>query len=80
MTEYQKGKEWMRGAISAILDKVVLYFIICGVLSLLYNSLGWGTDNSDQSGWKRSGMRIYTDYKTNIQYLATSNGGLIERK
>lgn len=79
MTEYERGKEWMRGAISAILDKVVLYIVIVMALTLLYNAFGWGTDDSDESGWKRSGMRIYTDYKTGIEYLASPKGGLIKR-
>ena len=77
--DYYRGKEWMKGAITAILNRLVLYFIIVGVLALFYCAFGIGMDDSDLNGWKRSGMRIYTDYKSGIEYLATSQGGLIKR-
>ncbi len=40
--------------------------------------LGMGKDDSD-SGSKRSGMMVMTDYKTGVQYLMSPLGGLTPR-
>lgn len=36
-------------------------------------------DDSDRADGKRSGMNIRTDYKTGVQYLETSRGGITPR-
>ena len=36
-------------------------------------------DDSDVSRWKRSGMRVYTDNLTGIQYLSVPGGGITPR-
>lgn len=41
--------------------------IIC-VIQLLYSWLA-PTDSTDKSKWNRSGLVIYTDAKTGVQYL-----------
>lgn len=36
-------------------------------------------DDSDLDADHRSGLRVYTDYKTGIQYLGQRSGGLVPR-
>jgi hypothetical protein len=36
-------------------------------------------DDSDLDADHRSGLRVYTDYKTGIQYLGQITGGLVPR-
>lgn len=38
-----------------------------------------GMDDSGFSNTKRSDMKVYTDYKTGVQYVGTQNGGLSVR-
>jgi hypothetical protein len=49
-----------------------------GVIAAL-NFLGIGIDDTDYSGWNRSGMVLHTDAKTGLQYLSTKSGNLIPR-
>ena len=53
----------------------LFWFILCG---LLINFFGYGTDETDQSGWRRSGFELLTDYGTGKQYLY-KDGVIIER-
>lgn len=46
---------------------------------VIANTLSLGTDDSDLSGWRRSGLVIHTDYKTGLQYLRAPDGGLTPR-
>lgn len=39
---------------------------------LAANAFGLGVDDTDASGWKRSGLRLYVGHKTGVQYV--SNG------
>jgi len=54
------------------------------VLVFLFNvgrwCFGWGMDDSNKSGWERSGFTIMTDNKTGIQYLSDGKGGLVRRE
>lgn len=36
-------------------------------------------DDSDLNPEHRSGMKVFTDYKTGLQYLASPYGGIIQR-
>lgn len=37
------------------------------------------TDDTDKSFFKRSGVHLYTDYKTGLQYLGDVKGGITPR-
>lgn len=37
------------------------------------------TDDSDLSRFKRSGLKLHTDYKTGCQYFSSSRGGVYPR-
>ncbi|WP_319568247.1 DUF6440 family protein [Cohaesibacter marisflavi] len=37
------------------------------------------TKSDDSNGAKKSGMTVYTDYKTGCQYLGTWSGGITPR-
>lgn len=47
--------------------------------TLVRGFTGFDIDDSDKSGWKRSGARIVTDYKTGLQYFAAQGGGITPR-
>jgi len=67
------GKKLTMGAIG-VMGKCLLIFILLMVsLSLLRNIMYWGVDNSDASSWQRSGLRIYTDHLTRVQYVSDGN-------
>lgn len=53
----------------------VAYILLCGLLVvILLNICGCiKTDDSDIDKWNRSGLRIYTDNKTGVQYLRAGN-------
>jgi len=48
-------------------NSLIIVLVIVWIASL------FSTDDTDKSGWKRSGMQLYTDHKTGCQYLS---GGL----
>ena len=49
------------------------------VYNIIRVSFSLGLDDSDLSTTKRSGMAVYTDYKTGVQYMSTQFGGLCVR-
>ena len=51
---------------------ILVLWAVCGVFNI-------GTDDSDISGWKRSGFKIMTDARTGLQYLSDGRGGLTLR-
>lgn len=54
--------------------------IVIGVSLLWLLHFGFKTDSTDNSRWNRSGLAIYTDAKTGLQYLSSSPfGGLTPR-
>lgn len=58
---------------------LVIFMIIAFILNIARRAFGLGLDDSDLSSSKRSGLVIYTDYKTGVQYVATQKGGLTVR-
>jgi hypothetical protein len=74
------GKNLMEGALTAIAWSALRIVCYAVITYLICNWAGWGTDDSDISGWNRSGFKVMTDHKTGIQYLSDGHGGLIERK
>lgn len=57
--------------------RLCMTFFIGMVLGMILVSLQ--TDDSDKSFFKRSGMRIFTDYKTGKQYVGGAWGGVYPR-
>lgn len=47
---------------------------IAGIFIALLIISFFQTDDTDKSLFKRSGMVLYTDYKTGLQYLGTGSG------
>lgn len=56
----------------------VLFLILYGFISLV-SLIITPIDNSDKSFFKRSDLKIHTDYKTGCQYLSTFWGGITPR-
>lgn len=76
MKKYEKiGYEVAKGVTkylcSALIVTLLFWFLLC--------CFDFGTDETDANGFKRSGLRLYTDYGTGKQYLGDGNGGFIER-
>jgi hypothetical protein len=53
--------------------------IAIAISCIATNLFGIGTDDSDLDKSHRSGVRVVTDYKTGLQYLETSKGGITPR-
>ena len=62
-----------------LVDIALILLIIFVFLNLSRNYFGWGLDDSDENGWKRSGLIVHKDYKTGVEYLSDGKGGLVRR-
>jgi hypothetical protein len=65
------GRELARGIFSYALAMVIVYLIAMGMWWIVSTFFGIGMDDSDLNSRHRSGMEVYTDYKTGVQYLGT---------
>ena len=67
-----------------VLYQIMIFLIIGTIISFgitaVRDHFNMGLDPSDESGWKRSRMKVLTDYKTGIEYLSDGNGGLVVRQ
>lgn len=66
------------GFVSSAGKSIILILILVGVISLVSSLLGIGVDDTDRDAWHRSGMSLYTDYGTGVQYLS-AGGALTPR-
>ena len=64
--------EWAKVAI-------VVWLVVGIGVPIIKNIFSVGVDDTDADAWNRSGMRVYTDAKTGVQYLGTARGGLTVR-
>ena len=72
------GYQFAVGFCNRVIDVVFVILVLALIATAVTNWMNWNVDSTDMSGWKRSGMTLYTDYGTGIQYL--SNGtGIVER-
>jgi len=74
------GRDLVRGAVDYLATLAAYIFLGACAIQALANFLDWGVDDTDQDGWRRSGLKVHTDAKTGIQYLSDGNGGLIRRE
>ena len=58
---------------------IVVWLVVGIGVPIIKNVFSIGVDGTDTDAWNRSGMRVYTDAKTGVQYLGTRNGGLAVR-
>ena len=58
---------------------ILFIFVAFLIISLIFNALDVGIDETDKDGFNRSGFELLTDYGTGKQYLH-KNGSIIERK
>lgn len=61
--------------------KLIFFAWVIGSIggAVIKNAFSIGVDDTDASSLGRSGMKIYTDPKTGVQYLGTRGGGLAVR-
>jgi len=65
----RKGKALAEGALQTIGKWLVIGYFVIAAYGIMANAFGWGVDNSDADNWHRSGLRIYTDHLTGVQYV-----------
>lgn len=75
----QIGYELAKGAMNFICRLIAILIILIGLLSFARLVFGWGVDSTDRNTWRRSGLTLYTDYGTGVQYLSDGKGGLVRR-
>ena len=80
LTEFEKRASYViRIAImSALMTLALLWFVSAIGMSML----GWATtdrDDTDPRSGGRSGIVLYTDCLTGLQYLSAKNGGMTPR-
>lgn len=68
------------GVIDALVVLAVFTVIILTIGTLFLNLIGYNVNDCDLDKWKRCKMEILTDYKTGVQYLSDSKGGLVKRE
>lgn len=67
-------------ALVAFTKWLAMWYVIGMIINfLIINLFGYGTDDSDLDKSHRSGVKVITDYKTGLQYLETSKGGITPR-
>ncbi len=74
-----KGYETTLGVIKAVFEVITMLIVIFGIITVILNTFSLKVDDTDFSGWKRSGLSLHTDAKTGLQYLSHRNGALIPR-
>ena len=58
----------------------IVAWVVAGIgVPIIKNIFSVGVDDTDADAWNRSGMRVYTDHKTGVQYLGARSGGLAVR-
>lgn len=67
------GYNFAKGFIHCLVQTGLILCAAVIAFSLLRNIGGIGTDDSDWSPWDRSGLTIYTDAKTGVQYLGVGD-------
>lgn len=70
----EQGYHLAKGGIKYLLEVSLLLLALGIGATLLANLFSIGLNSSDYSGWNRSGLRIYTDHKTGVQYIGNSKG------
>ena len=70
------GRDFGYGLISAASWTITICWIVVAAWTHFFPA---AFDDSDLDKDTRSGVSIVTDYKTGLQYLATPNGGIVQR-
>jgi len=79
MNTIEIGYYLAKGATKYIGEILLILIVVLVIWNLARYVFDIGVDDSDLSSSKRSGLTIYTDYKTGVQYVGTQNGGLSVR-
>ena len=74
------GYNFAKGAVTYLCRCFLYVVAVLFLAHLARNYFAWGIDDSDFSGWKRSGLQLHTDAKTGIQYFSDGKGGLCRRE
>ena len=64
------GFECVKGGVRYLVNCATTILIVLVIYGFLRGITGIGMDDSDSSSWNRSGLKIYTDYKTGVQYVS----------
>ena len=72
--EGRRGYEFFNGALLCFCIWSATLILVGLVFWFLFCLTGIGTDDSDKNGWTRSGLAIYTDHRTGVQYVGNDDG------
>ena len=75
---YVFGRELANGLFSYVIALFLVYLIVSGMWWTTKHFFGVGLNDSDLNSRYRSGMQVYVDHKTGVQYLGV-DGALIVR-
>jgi hypothetical protein len=74
------GQYFTKGVFHEVGTLCMWVIIAIAAISIFRHAFGLGIDDTDKNRWNRSGLRVYTDHKTGLQYLSDGKGGLILRQ
>jgi hypothetical protein len=73
------GQNFAKGVMHETGTLLLCIAIVIIVTNLFYKIFEVGVDDTDKSTWKRSGLKLFTDYKTGIQYISDGKGSMTVR-
>jgi len=68
------GHDFTQGCIGYLVRLAAIFLLITTVIYFCIQITGSMTDDSDDGAWNRSGLAIYTDHLTGVQYVGNANG------
>lgn len=65
--------------IKYLINTLAILYLVVAAINWGVSKTDWGRDDSDHPTGERSGLKVYTDHKTGVQYLSTPSGALTPR-
>lgn len=77
---HEKKGYWLAcGFTRKLAEILIIGFLFVAIYNGARYVFEWGKDDTDPSGKGRSGLTLYTDHGTGVQYLSDGKGGLTPR-
>lgn len=75
----QRGHDLAKGACYFLTKLAIALVLLSAVIMLICAAFDVGIDDTDASGFHRSGLRLLRDPGTGMEYLSDGKGGLVRR-